>query len=80
MGAERNHNGRWKWIAGAAVAALMMVGSGAGSMAWSAYETHDRTLGKHGEAIVRLVTLAEAQQGALERIEKALAAMPRTER
>lgn len=76
MGAERNHNGRWKWIAGVAAAILMMVGSGAGSMAWSAYEKHDLALGEHGEAIVRLVTLAEAQQGALERIERALAAMP----
>lgn len=80
MGAERNHNGRWKWIAGVAVAALLTAASGAGGVAWNAYEGRGVTLGKHGEAIVRLTVLAEAQQRTLERIEKALAALPGTGR
>ncbi len=70
MGNDRN--GRWKWVAGVATACVMMLGSGGGGAAWSAYEQHSRTLEKHGEAIVRLTVLAETQQTALERIEKAL--------
>jgi hypothetical protein len=79
MGADLNGNlnGKWKWIAGVAAAILMMAGSGAGGMAWSAYEKHDLALGLHGEAIVRLTTMAEAQQKALERIEKALVRLER---
>lgn len=65
-------NGRWKWIAGVATAILMLGGSGAGRMAWSAYEKQDLVLERHGDAIVRLTALAEAQQGTLERIEEVL--------
>ncbi len=71
----RGHNGRWKWIAGVAVAALLTAASGTGGVAWKAYEEHGTTLGRHGEAIARLTALAEAQQRTLERIEKALAAL-----
>ena len=70
-----NYNGRWKWIAGVAVAALLTAVSGAGGAAWKAYEKQDLTLERHGEAIVRLTVLAEAQQQTLVRIEKALVAL-----
>ncbi len=75
MPVEQHHNGRWKWVAGIAVATLMMAGSGAGGMAWNAYEKHDLALGRHGEAIARLMVLAEEQQRALERVERALTAL-----
>lgn len=65
-------NGKWKWIAGVAAATLMMAGSGAGSVAWSAYEKHDLALERHGEAIARLVVLADVQQETMKRIATAL--------
>lgn len=73
MGAERaERNGRWKWVAGVAVAALLTAASGVGGAAWNAYERHGLTLGEHGEAIVRLTVLAESQQAMLKRIAEAL--------